>query len=277
MEVSVIPPIVSVRKTESTSRDVDSPTSRPSIVRKASWPLTPLEAMTNSGLNGSHPSIPIVTAQTSPFGIIVLDTDRSTNAGRFGIHVLRWKPSEIPFGAELRTTPWTHSGSSIESAPMLDSTTRSKIESASSPRENEKFPSPVLEPVEMSVVIPDRTPLTDLPRSENPPMKNATPVIPSEESSSGMSRDGPESEPVGISTERVDGSGSISASTFNGRESFDGAFPMLIRIAFLPSMVANAVPIPAFPEAPSSRGGIHPISLTPDIVDEREEVLLGGS
>ena len=108
-------------------------------------------------------------------------------------------------------------------------------------------------------------------------MKNATPVIPSEESSSGISRDAPESEPVGISTDRLDGRGSISASTFNGRESLDGAFPMLIRIAFLPSMVANAVPIPAFPEAPSSRGGIHPISLTPDIVDEREEVLLGGS
>ena len=89
MDVSVIPPIVSVRKTESTSRDVGSPTSRPSIVRKMSCPLTPLEEMTNSGLNGSHPSIPIVTAQTSPLGIIVLDAEMSTSAGRFGIHVLR--------------------------------------------------------------------------------------------------------------------------------------------------------------------------------------------
>ena len=108
-------------------------------------------------------------------------------------------------------------------------------------------------------------------------MKNATPVIPCEEFSSGMSREGPESEPVGISTDRLEGRGSISASTFNGRASLEGAFPMLIRIAFLPSMVANAVPIPAFPEAPSSRGGIHPTSLTPDTVVEREEVLLGGS
>ena len=42
-------------------------------------------------------------------------------------------------------------------------------------------------------------------------------------------------------------------------------------------MVANAVPIPAFPEAPSSRGGIHPTSLTPVTVAERDEVLLMGS
>ena len=183
----------------------------------------------------------------------------------------------MPLGAEFRTIPWTHSGSSMESAPMLDSTTRSKTESASSPRENEKFPSPVLDPVEMSVVMPERTPFTDRPRSENPPMKNATPVIPSEESSSGISREGPESDPVGISTDRLEGRGSISARTFNGRVSLEGALPMLIRIAFLPSMVAKAVPIPALPEAPSSSGGIHPTSLTPETVAEREEVLLVGS
>ena len=58
----------------------------------------------------------------------------------------------------------------------MDSTTRSKLESVSRPREKEKFPSPELEPVEMSVVIPERTPLTDLPRSDSPPMKKATPV-----------------------------------------------------------------------------------------------------
>ena len=36
VEVSVIPPMVSVRKTDSTSREVGDPTSSPSIVRKAS-------------------------------------------------------------------------------------------------------------------------------------------------------------------------------------------------------------------------------------------------
>ena len=153
----------------------------------------------------------------------------------------------------------------------------SKIELASKPRENEKLPSPALEPVEISVVTPERTLFTDLPRSENPPMKNATPVIPCEESSSGISREGPDPEPVGISTDRLEGRGSISASTFNGRLSLEGAFSMLLRIAFLPSMVANAVPIPAFPEAPSSRGGIHPTSLMPVTVAERDEVLLSGS
>ena len=67
-----------------------------------------------------------------------------------GTQVFRWNPSVMPVVAELRTIPWTHSGSSMESAPILDSTTRSKLESVSRPREKEKFPSPELEPVEMS-------------------------------------------------------------------------------------------------------------------------------
>ena len=233
--------------------------------------------MTNSELNGSQPSNPMVTDHTSPLVTISLDTEISAEGGRLGTHVFRWNPSVMPVVAELRTIPWTHSGSSMESAPILDSTTRSKLESVSRPREKEKFPSPELEPVEMSVVIPERTPLTDLPRSESPPMKKANPVNPCEELNSGTSNEGPESDPLGICRDRLDGSGSISARMLNGSFSLDGALATLIFIEFLPSIVANAVPIPSGPGAPSSTGGIQPTSLMPVNVADSEEVLLWGS
>jgi len=136
---------------------------------------------------------------------------------------------------------------------------------------------PEAEPVEMSVVIPAKTPFTDLPKSANPPMKNANPEIPFDVFNSGISRDGPEPEPVGIFNDNLGGIGSISAKTERGRSSEVGAFPTLIKKGSRPSNVANAVPIPEGPCAPSSKGGIQPTSLIPEIDADSDEVWLLGS
>ena len=77
--------------------------------------------------------------------------------------------------------------------------------------------------MEISVVIPERTAFTDLPRSENPPRKNASPERPCVELSSGMSRACPESELVGTSTDTDDGSGSIIATAVRRSSSMVGA------------------------------------------------------
>ena len=62
------------------------------------------------------------------------------------------------------------------------------------------------------MVIPERTELTDLPRSANPPRKKARPDSPCDVLSSGISRAGPESELVGISMDTDEGRGSIIAT-----------------------------------------------------------------
>ena len=52
---------------------------------------------------------------------------------------------------------------------------------------------------------------------------------------------------------------------------------MLIFIALPPSMVAKAVPKPELPDAPCSIGGIQPISLKPETVEDSDEVFDSGS
>ena len=101
------------------------------------------------------------------------------------------------------------------------------MESASSWMPKEKS-SPDSELVEISEVIPDRTLLTDLPRSAKPLMKKATPESPFDVFSSGTSRLAPESVPVGICTPTVEGSGSIEANTESGSPPTVGAWSTLM-------------------------------------------------
>ena len=56
--------------------------------------------------------------------------------------------------------------------------------------------------MEISLVKPANTELTDLPKSENPPMKKATPESPCVELKSGITKSEPELSPTGTSTER---------------------------------------------------------------------------
>ena len=127
------------------------------------------------------------------------------------------------------------------------------------------------------MVIPASTSLTDLPRSAKLPMKNPNPERPLEVFNCGIANEGPDSEPVGISSENVEGRGLISAATLSGKWSLVGAFPTLIIIGFEPTTVAEALPLPAEPVAPSSRGGVQPKCLRPEILEERVEEFEEGS
>ena len=93
--------------------------------------------------------------------------------------------------------PCTHVGAGTVPSPCHASTARSNEESASSNIPKEKSCSDS-DPVEISDVTPARTLLTERPRSAMPLMKKATPDSPLEALKSGISRLGPESEPVGI-------------------------------------------------------------------------------
>ena len=129
----------------------------------------------------------------------------------------------------------------------------------------------------MSVVIPERTAFTERPRSANPPRKNASPERPIEVLSSGTSSVGPESEPVGISIETLEGRGSIIARAESWSSSLVGAWSTLMLRGLSPAAEMDAVPLPAEPDAPSSRGGSQLASDMPEILDEIVEVPSLGS
>ena len=95
----------------------------------------------------------------------------------------------------------------------MASTVRSKAASAFNLIPKEKPSSSDSAPVDMSEVIPERTLLTERPRSANPLMKKATPDSPLEVLNSGTASADSASAPVGISTDTEEGSGSMEAST----------------------------------------------------------------
>ena len=89
-----------------------------------------------------------------------------------------WNPFDNPSVADWKEIPCTHGGSEVTSFPYVASRVRSNAESDSNCKAYEKDSSTSSVPVEISLVKPANTELIDLPKSENPPMKKATPESP---------------------------------------------------------------------------------------------------